>query len=64
MTATEQRRTLARLANELENTAHRLRSRVPPGHVDYISKADAALCADAAANELRNIIEPQENHDQ
>jgi hypothetical protein len=41
------------LARELDALAERLAANVPPGHVDYISKAEAARWAERLAAEAR-----------
>ena len=44
---------LYNLARELDCLAERLSAKVPPGHVDYLSKDQAAKWADRLAKEIR-----------
>ena len=46
---------LVDIARQLDSMAERLLAKVPPGHVDYISKAGAAEWAQTLAKELRAI---------
>ncbi len=43
-------------ARHLERLAQRLESRTRPGHVDYISKADAAAIAKRIISDLQETV--------